>query len=65
MYIPESALLQGATLNEQDISVIQKCRGQSNRLGFCYQLVFVKVYNQFPKQTPFHSIPDIWCKNMN
>ncbi|WP_419235295.1 Tn3 family transposase [Rickettsia endosymbiont of Nabis limbatus] len=49
--LPESVIIQLATLSEQDRSLIQKCRGQHNRLGFAYQLMFVKVFNYFPNQS--------------
>ena len=48
--LPESIIIQLATLSEQDRRKIQKCRGNHNRLGFAYQLMFVKVFNHFPNQ---------------
>ena len=45
-------IIQLATLSKQDRRMIQKCRGQHNRLGFAYQLMFVKVFNRFPNQIP-------------
>ncbi|WP_341792643.1 MULTISPECIES: Tn3 family transposase [unclassified Rickettsia] len=57
--LPESVVIQLATLSEQDRSVIQKCRGQHNRLGFAYQLMFVKVFNYFPNQALLEIQPQI------
>ncbi|MBS0287100.1 MAG: Tn3 family transposase [Proteobacteria bacterium] len=50
--LPESVIIQLATLSEQDRCVIQNCRGPHNRLGFAYQLMFVKLFNRFPNQIP-------------
>jgi len=50
--LPESVIIQFATLSEQDRDIVQKCRGQHNRLGFAYQLMFAKVLNRFPNQIP-------------
>ena len=48
--LPESVIIQFATLSEQDKLIIQNCRGEHNRLGFAYQMMFVKVFNRFPNQ---------------
>lgn len=48
--LPESVVVEVATLTDEDRRVIQKCRGGHNRLGFCYQLTFVKVFNCFSSQ---------------
>ena len=50
--LPESVIIQLATLSEHDRLMISKCRGSHNRLGFAYQLMFVKVFNCFPNQIP-------------
>lgn len=57
--LPESVIIQLATLSEQDRGVIQKCRGQHNRLGFAYQLMFVKIFNYFPNQALVEIQPQI------
>ncbi len=44
----------GTPLTEEDRTVIQRCRGEHNRLGFSYQLMFVKMFNQFPNQVPMN-----------
>lgn len=51
--LPESVIIQLATLTDNDRDRIQKCRRSHNRLGFSYQLMFVKVFNRFPSQEPF------------
>lgn len=50
--LPESVIIQLATLTDSDRDLIQKCRRSHNRLGFSYQLMFVKVFNRFPSQEP-------------
>lgn len=39
--------------------MIRKRRGQHNRLGFAYQLMFVKVFNYFPDQVSLEIQPQI------
>jgi hypothetical protein len=48
--LPESVIIQLSALSEHDIEIIRKCRGKHNRLGFAYQLMFVKIFNRFPNQ---------------
>ena len=42
-----------AKLTTVDIQEIQQRRRDHNRLGFAYQLVFVRLANRFPVQQPF------------
>ena len=48
-----------ANFSLKDFEKINQCRGQHNKLGFCYQLAFVKVFNRFPVQRPFEISDDI------
>jgi len=52
--LPESIIVQLAALTEKDRIIIQRCRGKHNRLGLAYQIMFVKVFNQFPDQVQFN-----------
>ena len=52
-------LVQVANLSEADLAVINACRRPQNRLGFAYQLVFVRLFNHFPAQVPFEPLDDI------
>jgi len=57
--LPESVISQLATLSKQDNLIIQECRGQHNRLGFAYQLMFTKIFNRLPRQIPMEIHPQI------
>ena len=52
-------LIDISRFNSNDITQIRKCRQEQNRLGFGYQLAFVRLLNRFPTQTPFEVINDI------
>lgn len=45
-------LVQQATLTEADLTEIADCRRDPNRLGFAYQLAFVRLFHGFPTQQP-------------
>ena len=51
LYAHEQLFLQ-TQFSETDIVRITQCRGKHNRLGFSYQLVFVRLLNRFPAQEP-------------
>jgi len=38
---------------------VAKCRRPQNRLGFAYQLAFVRLLNRFPQQQEFEVIDDL------
>jgi hypothetical protein len=42
-----------------DVGLIMQCRGDYNRLGFAYQLAFVRHLNRFPIQEPLEIKEDI------
>jgi hypothetical protein len=48
-----------AQFSPEDIVRIMKCRGEHNRLGFAYQLAFVRTFNRFPAQEPLEIEEDI------
>ncbi len=41
------------------MTCIAQCRGDQNRLGFAYQLAFVKLFNRFPAQEPLEIQEDL------
>ena len=45
-------LIYQATLTEADLAEVANCRRDHNRLGFAYQLAFVRLFHGFPTQQP-------------
>jgi TnpA family transposase len=45
-------MIHEAALTEADLVEIAKCRRDHNRLGFAYQIGFVRLFNRFPDQQP-------------
>ncbi len=52
-------LVQRSTLTPEDLLQIDQCRGDFNRVGFAYQLGFVRLMNRFPAQKPLEVLPDL------
>jgi hypothetical protein len=52
-------LKRDANLTEDDPRQIRKCRRSHNRLGFAYQVAFVRLFNRFPKQQPFEVLDEL------
>ena len=46
-------LLTLGKLTQEDFELINQRRRPHNRLGFAYQLAFVRLFNRFPSQQPF------------
>ncbi len=45
-------MVREASLTEVDLVEVEKCRRGHNRLGFAYQIGFVRLFNRFPAQQP-------------
>ena len=54
-------LKRAATLTEEDFVQLDKCRRPHNRLGFAYQVAFVRLFDRFPQQQPFELIEELVC----
>lgn len=52
-------LLNQAQFSKEDTARILQCRRQHNRLGFGYQMAFVRMANRFPIQQPFEVVAEI------
>ena len=52
-------LLHIAKLTPEDFQEIRKRRRPYNRLGFAYQLAFVRLVNRVPMQQPFEIVDEI------
>lgn len=46
-------LIRQAQISQEDLTEINQCRQPYTRLGFAYQLAFVRLSNRFPIQQPF------------
>lgn len=46
-------LKRAAAFTDEDLVQIGKCRRPHNRVGFGYQVAFVRLFNRFPQQQPF------------
>src|SRR5450759_709751 len=45
-------MIREAYLSEADLAEVAKCRRDHNRLGFAYQIGFVRLFSRFPAQQP-------------
>ena len=52
-------LAEKAPLADLDLVEVERCRGNHNRLGFAYQIGFVKLLNRFPAQRPLEVIDEL------
>lgn len=52
-------LIREATFTKADFQKTSRCRRSYNRLGFAYQLAFVRLANRFIIQQPFEMIEEI------
>jgi hypothetical protein len=55
----QKQLITLGTLLLSDVEQVMLCRRDHNKLGFAYQLIFVKLHNFFPIQTPFEIVNEI------
>jgi hypothetical protein len=46
-------LIDQAILSKEDLYEIAQCRRDHNRLGFAYQIGFVRLNNRFPVQSVY------------
>jgi hypothetical protein len=59
IYYSKQQLVQEAALSDDDMGQIRRCRRDHNRLGFAYQLGFVRLLNRFPVQVPFEILDEL------
>ena len=59
MQYTQEQLINVAKFSSDDLAQIGNCRQEHNRLGFGYQLAFVRLLNRFPAQVPFEVLKDI------
>ena len=58
-HFTQDQLVQVAKLSDADILRINKCRGIQNKIGFAYQLCYVKLFNRFPVQSPLEILDEL------
>jgi hypothetical protein len=51
--------VQVAKLSDADIFRINECRGIQNKIGFAYQLCYVKLFNRFPGQSALEILEEL------
>jgi hypothetical protein len=56
-------LKRAASLTQEDFVQLGKCRRPHNRLGFAYQVAFVRLIDRFPQQRPFELFEKLVCFN--
>jgi hypothetical protein len=54
-------LKRAASLTEEDFVQLGRCRRPHNRLGFAYQVTFVRLLGRFPQQQPFELFEELVC----
>jgi TnpA family transposase len=52
-------LLEHASLSKEDLQKAFECRRNHNRLGYAYQLGFVRFKNRFPVRRPFEIMDEL------
>jgi hypothetical protein len=53
LHFTQDQLAQVAKLTDADVNKLREYRGTQNRLGFTYQLCYVKLFNRLPAQGSF------------
>ncbi len=57
--IPKRRIVRDAGLKREDFEEINRRRRPHNRLGFTYQLTFVRLFNRLPKTEPLELVEEI------
>src|SRR3954462_1895211 len=52
LVVSQGQMVREATLTAADLAEVDKCRRDHNRLGFAYQVGFVRLFSRFPLQQP-------------
>jgi hypothetical protein len=58
-HFTQGQLVQVAKLSDADLRIIKSCRGEHNKLGFAYQLCYVKLFNRLPVQIPLEILDEL------
>jgi len=52
-------IVQHARFSSEDLAEISRRRRKNNRLGFAYQLAFVRLAHRFPTEEPFEIVSEL------
>ncbi|HWQ96048.1 MAG TPA: DUF4158 domain-containing protein [Candidatus Methylomirabilis sp.] len=58
-HFTQEQLAQIAKLSDRDIERINENRGLQSKLGFSYQLCYIKLFNKLPTQSHFESVEEL------
>jgi hypothetical protein len=59
LYYPRDLITERVRFTPADHTQIAHCRGVHNRLGFAYQMGFVRLTGRFPAQQPLEMLSDL------
>lgn len=59
LVIPKQRIAEHAALTPHDRARINQCRRNHNRLGFAYQMAFIRLTGRFPLQLPLEIAEEI------
>lgn len=59
MRYSREALVKLAKFTDEELNLINRRRKKPNRLGFAYQLAFVKLHNRLPTQQPLELVDEL------
>lgn len=59
LYYPRQQITERARFTAQDRARIHRCYGDHRRLGFAYQMAFVRLTGRFPSQQPLEVLNDL------
>jgi hypothetical protein len=57
--VSHEQILRVARFSSEDVAEINQRRRANNRLGFAYQMAFVRLHNRFPAQQPLEVIDEL------
>jgi hypothetical protein len=59
LFYPRELIAERVVFTPADHAQIALCRGAHNRLGFAYQMAFLRLTGRFPHQQPLELLPDV------
>ena len=58
-HFTQEQLVRVAKLTDADIEQINLCRGAQSKIGFAYQICYVKLFNRLPSQSPLEILAEL------